>query len=120
MAPHTTAPRPPSDKRRHVRSPAAEGVLVRIEGDRSVAGRLADISTDGLMLFVSAPIPSGSDAHLVIEDSAQTGELRVTARCRWSDEVPERGRYRVGWEFSPPGQVPAARIRRLILNLAEP
>jgi hypothetical protein len=103
-----------------VRSQAAEGVLVRVEGEKTVAGRLADISTDGLMLFVSSPIPAGGNAQLVIEDTAQTGELRVNARCRWSDEIPERGRFRVGWEFVPPGQVPSARIRRLILNLAEP
>lgn len=93
---------------------------MRVEGSKTFAGRLADISTEGLMLFLSAPVISGESAELVIEDAAQSGELRVSARCRWSDDLPERGRYRVGWEFVPPNQVPAPRLRRLILNLAAP
>lgn len=108
------------NKRRQDRLPAADGMSVKIEGNALVRGRLADISMEGLMVLLGQPLAPGGLVRLVIEDAAHTAHTTVKALCRWCDPLPDRGHYRVGFQFDPPGQIPSQRISHLILNLAEP
>lgn len=89
-------------------------------GTKALLGRVADITTEGMMLLSDAPVPPGARYELWMEyplEDAEMGRILFEARSLWCRQAENPELHACGFAFENlPGET-ARDIRRLIDEL---